>query len=119
MNNENVEEKVIIVKKYDEVGAHFKKHPILSLLFYGFGLVAFGFVACLFVIGAIIGIPLIIMGSIMMMLGVIGAFFKLILIVTKGKKSPHLSSRITDKTKKFGLLFPKFMRSKELQEKYP
>ena len=109
-----MEEKVITVKKYDQVREHFKKHPIASLIFYGFGLVAFGFVFSLFIIGAIIGMPLIIIGSIMFILGVIGAIFKLIIRVT----GDELPTNITDKTKRFGLLFPKFMRSKELQEKY-
>lgn len=111
-----MEEKVIIVKKYDEVGAHFKKHPILSLLFYGFGLIAFGFVLCLFVIGVFIGIPLIIFGSIMFIIGLVTGALNLLVLL--GKRMPTPSSKITDKTKKFGLLFPKRFRSKELQEKY-
>lgn len=112
------QEQVIIVKKYNEVGEQFKKRPILSLILYGFSMIAFGFVACLFVIGMIIGIPLIIIGSIMLILGIVGALFKLIILITKGKHAPHLPSKITDQTKKFGLLFPKRFRSKELQEKY-
>lgn len=106
-----MEEKVIIVKQHEIWEEHFKKHPIISLIFYGFSLVAFGFVISLFVIGMIIGVPLMIAGSLMMIAGIIGAIFKLI-----GKV--HVSSNITDKTKKFGLLFPKRFRSKELQRRY-
>lgn len=106
-----MEEKVIIVKKHELWKEHFKKHRIRSLIFYGFGLISFGFVISLFVIGMIIGVPLIIAGSLMMIAGITGAIFKLM-----GKT--HVSSNITDKTKRFGLLFPKRFRSKELQQRY-
>lgn len=106
-----MEEKVIIVKQHELWKEHFKKHLVRSLILYGFGLISFGFVISLFVIGMIIGVPLIIIGSLMMIAGIIGAIFKLM-----GKL--HVSNNVTDKTKRFGLLFPKFIRSKELREKY-
>ena len=111
-----MEEKVIVIKKFDQTAEDFKKHPTRSLLLYGFSSVAFGFVASLFVIGAFIGIPMMIIGSIMFVIGlVMGALNILVLL---GKRMPTVPSKITDKTKRFGLLFPKRFRSKELQEKY-
>ena len=106
-----MDENVIIVKQHEPWKGHFKKHPIKSLILYGFGLISFGFVISLFVIGMIIGVPLIIVGLLMMVAGIIGGIFKFVVKI-------HVSSDITDKTKKFGLLFPKRFRSKELQQRY-
>ncbi len=89
--------KVKVVQPWEEMK---EKHPIGFLILMGISLIGVGVLFSIFIVGMIIGIPLIILGIILLSAGILGLF---------GKAVPK---SVTDKTKKFGLLFPKSWRSK-------
>lgn len=96
----------IVVSSSEELA---KKHPILFCFLVGGGLIGVGTFLSFFIIGMIIGIPLILIGVFFILIGFLGAMGKL-LGLSLGKLPENIAA------KKFGLLFPKSWRSKELQE---
>ncbi len=92
--------KVRVIQPWEQLK---EKHPVGFLILMGVSLIGVGCLFSIFIVGMIIGIPLIILGVIFLLAGILGLFGK---FVPKGA---------TGKTKKIGLFFPKSWRSKELQ----
>ncbi len=100
MEDNKVPIPVKLVQPWEEMK---EKHPMGFLILTGISLIGVGGLFSIFIVGMIIGIPLIILGVILLLTGMLGLFGKLV------------PKSVTGKTKKFGLLFPKSLRSKELQ----